>query len=339
MELIIDDREKAVFDYIEDLETKYDISVDRIETGDYCVIRDEKVILCIERKTWSDLAASIKDGRTKNINKMLSLREKTGCHLFYLIEGSPFHAPTRKFSGIEFRSLLAHLDHCQLRDQISVVYVKAIADVIPRILILMNNYGTLILPKARVGAGEPAESQVGMLKERRVITDRESLIDMWTCIPGISFKTAEALVNGGVSIGDIYLKGIPVQSVADLKYLTGSTLGTLRAKKIFAGMINRETAILSRIRGISKATAKIILDEVSFADILSGVANAKRISNIRLSSRRLGMKLSERIEKLLSLNHKSKVQLTDLGFTTSENGDIGTFGADEGAYDCDDDEE
>ncbi len=320
MELIIDDREKAVVEHIGGLESKYDILVDRIEVGDYCVVRDGEIILCIERKTWADLGASIKDGRTKNMGKMLALREKTGCHLFYLIEGSPFHAPTRKFAGIEFRSLLAHLDHCQLRDQISVIYSKNIVEVVPRIIMLMNNYGTFLPSKVSIFRNGGEKSQVGLLKERRVSTEKESLIDLWTCLSGVSFKTAEVLVEAGVTVGAVYLRRVSIDAVAELRYANGSALGMVRAKKLFSDVNNRETTILSRVRGVSKATAALILKSVSFADIVSGAATAAQLAEVRLSSRRLGSKLAEHIVRLLALDHKGEVGVVELVAAAANDG-------------------
>ena len=68
MELIVDDRERAIITYLERL-THF--KVERITVGDYAFVYKGKVILIVERKTLADLAASIKDGRMLNNLKLL----------------------------------------------------------------------------------------------------------------------------------------------------------------------------------------------------------------------------------------------------------------------------
>ena len=90
MEIIVDDREKAVFPYLEDASHKYliDYKIQRNEVGDYAICYKGYIMMIIERKTWEDLAASMRDGRKTNVQKLISVREKTGCQIAYLIEGN-----------------------------------------------------------------------------------------------------------------------------------------------------------------------------------------------------------------------------------------------------------
>jgi ERCC4-type nuclease len=65
------------------------LSIARVTTGDYHVIFDGRVYLSIERKSWQDLAASIKDQRMNRQHRQLEdLSERTGCRTLYIIEGS-----------------------------------------------------------------------------------------------------------------------------------------------------------------------------------------------------------------------------------------------------------
>src|SRR5690348_2033549 len=61
----------------------------RMTTGDYNIIFRDEIYLVIERKTWKDLASSIKDGRAnKQHRQMEELSAKVGCRTLYIIEGS-----------------------------------------------------------------------------------------------------------------------------------------------------------------------------------------------------------------------------------------------------------
>ena len=87
MELIIDTRESKVVPFFEDSYLNVTITIKQIQVGDYAICCDGNILFIIERKTWHDLAASIKDGRKENVNKLFLAREETGCKIIYLIEG------------------------------------------------------------------------------------------------------------------------------------------------------------------------------------------------------------------------------------------------------------
>jgi ERCC4-type nuclease len=107
------------------------------------VCKNEQIVAIVERKTWNDLAASIKDGRKENINKLLSLRESTNCKIIYLIEGKARYKEDTKFARISFKNLEAHLDHLIFRDNIAIIYSDSVSDSASRLVTLAKNYSTL----------------------------------------------------------------------------------------------------------------------------------------------------------------------------------------------------
>jgi ERCC4-type nuclease len=142
MEIIVDDREKAVIPFMAELSEKYKIiyKVQRNQTGDYAIIYKDNILLIIERKTWADLAASMRDGRKENVKKLLNLREQTGCNLAYLIEGDATPSFTRKYGRLPVKNLRAHLDHLMFRDNIHVIYSKNELYTAERLFELGQNY-------------------------------------------------------------------------------------------------------------------------------------------------------------------------------------------------------
>lgn len=298
MELIVDDREHAVIQYLDAYPWAY---VERIEHGDYCGLINGRIVFCIERKTWKDLANSIKDGRTRNLNKMLGLREKTGCALFYLIEGRPFYAHDYKICGIEFKSLLAHLDHCLFKHQIASIYAKDITDVLPRIACLLANCNACL----------PAEAaqadQSGLLKEKRQKTDRDILVDLWCAVPAVSVKTAAILLDHDLSLPKIVSmeEAAAADLIAALKRGEGVSIGCRTASKIVGNVHASSEAILMALQGISKKKARHILQQYTVLDIAEGAATAQDIGDIKYGGRRLGMKIGARIHRYLC--HKSEL--------------------------------
>jgi len=130
--LVVDTRETSLLDIL-DAEmseptsrgVKYAHIKKQITVGDYLICtptaQDARILACIERKTLIDFAASLRDGRYRNTEKMLRLRDATNCRLFYLIEGPAFPSPSRKFSRIPFKSIMGAMTHLMIRDGIFVI--------------------------------------------------------------------------------------------------------------------------------------------------------------------------------------------------------------------------
>lgn len=97
--------------------------IKQITVGDYCIlVRDKtnpkKTILAmiIERKTWKDLSASIKDERINHQHKNLhEIHQKKGCHVLYIIEGNMTYKDDFKVSNIPFKNLHAKMRHNTIR--------------------------------------------------------------------------------------------------------------------------------------------------------------------------------------------------------------------------------
>lgn len=93
-----------------------------ITTGDYCILmrtssNQLNMIVLIERKTWKDVAASIKDGRmTTQLERLNAIRKKKKCSVFYIIEGRKYNlGDSRKLGGIPINSLHTKIRHNLLR--------------------------------------------------------------------------------------------------------------------------------------------------------------------------------------------------------------------------------
>lgn len=97
--------------------------IKQITVGDYCIFIKNKLntkdllAMVIERKTWKDLAASIKDNRMLSQHKKLIEIQKTkGCKLLYIIEGKFNYKDDFKVGNIPFKNLHAKLRHNIIRD-------------------------------------------------------------------------------------------------------------------------------------------------------------------------------------------------------------------------------
>jgi ERCC4-type nuclease len=144
MEIITDDREKHVVPHFDEYKNEYNINykVERMNVGDYAISYKNYIIVIIERKTWADLAASIRDGRKANIEKLKQLRETVGCQIAYLIEGPAMPKPNDKFARMPYKNLRSHLDHLAFRDSVHMLYSNDATTSARRIMELALNIST-----------------------------------------------------------------------------------------------------------------------------------------------------------------------------------------------------
>lgn len=85
----VDDREHAVWDKLQQMELK-GIEKCRLELGDFQIWKDDQLLSIWERKTWSDLKSSIRDGRKKEQLSRIDLVYPNGVEKIFLLETNRF---------------------------------------------------------------------------------------------------------------------------------------------------------------------------------------------------------------------------------------------------------
>ena len=113
--LVIDNREVGLIEKL----NNHNIIVEQLEIGDILYRKGDEVLLVIERKTISDLKASICDGRSREQKaRLLATYPKE--RIMYLIEGSLDKPIDTKMFGVPTGTLIGSLINTQLRDGIKV---------------------------------------------------------------------------------------------------------------------------------------------------------------------------------------------------------------------------
>ena len=122
--LIVDTRERSVFEHIDEKVKEYVYEIHQINTGDYLILEGSQIVACLERKTHSDFSASFKDERYHHgLEKMLKLREKhPGCQLFYIVEGNNSISADTKIGGIPFKNIVAAITKLMVEHGIFIIY-------------------------------------------------------------------------------------------------------------------------------------------------------------------------------------------------------------------------
>lgn len=128
LQLIIDNREKnsqSLYNSLSHLiDDKSSIIIDTLPVGDYQFSIDNNIILVIERKTITDYASSIKDGRNREQKgRLLSAYPKS--KILYLIEGDlTQNNSSYRFNNVNKDTIFSAIFNTILRDGIQVFHTS-----------------------------------------------------------------------------------------------------------------------------------------------------------------------------------------------------------------------
>lgn len=215
MLLVADTRERAVIQH--GFGDEYEVKVEQMTVGDYAVVHENKVLAIIERKTLSDFAASIKDGRMDNREKLKKLREETGCKVYFIIEGrhDRLGVETVISGSIKWRHLESSIFHMQIRDDFHFIYTANIPDTAAVLIRLMTSFTTLHASAARatdMAFVPKSTEQVVVTQDARV-----AVIDNRT---GAVLRMEG---DGGATIGDVLNYAVPDHMGAGSVLLSGGS--------------------------------------------------------------------------------------------------------------------
>jgi ERCC4-type nuclease len=280
--LVADSRESSVIPYLSEFDINF-VSK-QITIGDYAIMKNNKILGCFERKTFDDLAASFKDGRYENIDKMRLLRNQTGCDLYIILEGPQFPANTTKFQGIPYTSIMAAITNLMVRDKIQIIYSKDQQYTANRLSDILHAYAKFNIEttspvemlKAKISElqeivahmAEPEKAEVvvvagsdtSQLTQRIHVSESSIASNMWETLPNISNVTAK-IISTKMSL--FQLANGDISQIDELKTAQGRKISS-QAKttllSISAGNAEAVKKMLSAIPSISAATVNLLLE-------------------------------------------------------------------------------
>jgi len=277
--IAIDKRERDILSVFDKYPNSSDINgnpigwrAEHLTTGDFIIFCGTQAILIIERKTWSDLAASFRDGRKHNINKLLQYRQLTGAKIAYLIEGTAFPASNAKFARIPYVNLRAHLDHLLFRDNIIELRTASLIGTVERLFQLVKNISSIkFMPAVSIepiaatsiepiaaasiepiatasiepmaASIEPIDANIlsiamggktnlELAQIPQQLNDTQIIEKLWKCLPQINDVNAKLFRNYHIS--DLLMAKLSCEQIANFSYQNGIRVGMTRAKKIYA---------------------------------------------------------------------------------------------------------
>lgn len=255
MEIYCDDRETSVTKYA----TADNIHIRRLTTGDFIIgyQLDKNMIplVVVERKTWQDLAASLKDGRVNNVTKLREYRERTGAKIAYLLEGSvPSNPSGTIISGIPYSHLRAHLDHLIFTDSIIELHSTSARDSLRR----LEEFASHLEKFMSRAAPEHKQDGLCLAMEKRVSTDQDVSDKIWSSFEGISLITARAL--RAYKVRQLF-NDLNEEKFASI-VINGRKFGSKRAANLFSILDKKDTfcTLLKSVPGIGLKKADFILE-------------------------------------------------------------------------------
>lgn len=275
--LIADARERAVTPFLEDaiVHAKLSNAGSRlvlgrqVNTGDYLICQHSRagdppsstIRACIERKTLHDFAASFKDGRHANIQKMRDLRTQTGCQLYYVIEGPAFPSPSRRISQIPYASILTAITNLMVRDNVMVIQTENELHSAKRLADLITAFDKL----------PPVQTSPALPTPLALPTP--------PALPASPAVPVEIGTTGGAA-------ETALESLQIAAEMAAPTIPECLTTPIHQSDADAVISMWSQLRGVSAVLGKIISQKFSVADLAAGLVSDTQIKQLRTATGR-----------------------------------------------------
>lgn len=186
--IIIDSREKDLIEISKFNEDNVEIK--QLNLGDIMI---DNII--IERKTWSDLASSILDGRYKEQGERLEQAKENGFIIYYFIEGNLDMYIER---GIKKDTLISTIFSLTHNKEFFVIQTKS----------TQQTYNFLMkLKKKKETIEKKTCTNTILCKKKNSKITKENISELMICqIPSISLNTCNILLNRFKNIQTIILE-------------------------------------------------------------------------------------------------------------------------------------
>jgi len=286
--LLVDSRERALFDHFDTIPgTDTFVRKEQITTGDYALITNDSVLEIFERKSLRDYADSFKDGRHENKNKLMSMRDKTGCLIYYIVEGRRPDKMSDKINGIPYSSIEASMFNMMSNHGIFVIRTDSAEDT-ARMLVAKRTALINSMKNGKFSLKISIDDPIAIMTERPTITCDTIILDMFSSIPGVSDTTAKELAKT-ISISEVIFcdSDAITSKLSDIK-VNGRKLSCNVIKKITSLDTEDKSNIFKAIPGIKDTTAfddifeeELAHDSNELCTCLIGKYGDKRISKIK----------------------------------------------------------
>lgn len=276
LELIVDNRERLVHPAINaafmldpifrDRHTPA-VILEQMTVGDYIIQLNKRPVAVIERKTLADFAASLKDGRDANTDKLFALAgQYERCDVFFIIEGKLGSGMETQVGHIPYKNILAAIRLLQIRRGVQLIHSKDVNDTALQLKFLCEVYSGMFIKGELTIEGASREDALDSIKPSEEEEISRTRVKMWATLKGVSLASApyylEAFGIRDLLLGKIVLGDFKVNGMRKPTAVVQESIADVHKK------LSAKAAILACIKGVSDAQALKILDQVSIEDLL-----------------------------------------------------------------------
>lgn len=281
-----DNREKELIKLLEN--KGHNLITENLDLGDIQLldVNSKELIIIIERKTLSDLSASIKDGRYKEQKERMIYSIKKSVRKIVLIEGHDY-----KNFTFPINTLNSIIINTMIRDNIHIHLTKDIEDTIifiENIMLQLPKYYEDLEQEIVHGEDKICNNEFNCkVVKKDNITEKICFRNMLTQIPGIStnmasifsekYNNMENFINvlNNECLND---KSMIIKLLSDEKY--GSRrIGEKIAKKIVIFIFNNDEEFIKNIDNIKKKRSKKNVKSIKIIDNKNNENNNSNDSN------------------------------------------------------------
>lgn len=299
--IVADTREKGLFPYMnmqeipsDDQESKASDSDNggipvysvQLTVGDFAIVYKGQILAIVERKSWADMAASLRDGRSKNITKLRKARTDLRARIYYLLEG---RRPARNslVGRVPMKAITSHLRHIQGHPEgVGMLFSRNLEDTPLELQDLAASM--LTLKSGEFGApsedcestaagGDPAAIMMTPMEET------PDHIGMLSAVRGIAAHSATVLFDMGITLPALHLAlhKTPTdvtpeiwQRVLAARHKDGKRVISQHkvVRSTIANLSNggkkMPARILAAVSGISPKSAKALCEMFKLGDII-----------------------------------------------------------------------
>lgn len=234
--LIIDNREKYIIKELKKRSIKFNIEA--LPVSDILICRNN-VRIAIERKTHSDLIASIKDGRYREQkNRLLHERNESGCKLMYIIEKN---SRMKHSDNDLIKSTILSIS---LRDKINVIETNSVSDTVNIIALLIKKLSGKFYDEINNDCAKVLEFTDKAVRKNN-LTPRICFLSQLKQLPGISDKIASIICEKWKSMPELIESYNNKDNEDDRKSLLANIkissrkLGMKRSENIYKYLYNK----------------------------------------------------------------------------------------------------
>lgn len=232
MNILIDTRESKLIELFE--ENNIEHNKKQLEIGDIQIMKDDEIILCIERKTIDDLVSSIKDGRYKE-QKTRMLSKINYDNILYIIEGK-----IDKYKHNE-KQIFGSITNMNFRDKIKVISTNNIKQTYELILSLKKKF---IEGKFNSKENKDYNETIKINKKENITLELFN-IKVLSTIPGVSVKMSEIIINKVNSIKELIQtynnldnEKDKIEYLKDIQYSDKRKIGLVISNRIYKYLYN-----------------------------------------------------------------------------------------------------